>query len=86
MAEFAQSAEALPLHPTLAAEWFRVAVEAAIPSIGSGGRILDFFDAHSPEEKRLESKSLWRLASPSPSVRYGRVASCVAVAIRLLRV
>ena len=41
MAEFAQSAEALPLHPTLAAEWFRVAAEAAIPSIGSGGVISD---------------------------------------------
>jgi hypothetical protein len=39
VAEFAQSAEALPLHPTGAAKWFRVAAEAAMPSSGSGGVI-----------------------------------------------
>lgn len=38
VAHFEQSASALPLHPVLAAEWFR-ATAGAIPSIGSGGRI-----------------------------------------------
>ena len=38
VAHFEQSAGDLPLHPVLAAEWFRAAV-GAIPSIGSGGRI-----------------------------------------------
>jgi len=38
VAHFEQSAGELPLHPVLAAEWFRAAV-GAIPSIGSGGRI-----------------------------------------------
>lgn len=38
VAHFEQSASSLPLHPVLAAEWFRVAA-GAIPSIGSGGRI-----------------------------------------------
>lgn len=36
VAHFEQSVNALPLHPVLAAEWFRAAA-AAIPSIGSGG-------------------------------------------------
>jgi hypothetical protein len=38
VAHFEQSAGELPLHPVLAAEWFRAAA-GAIPSIGSGGRI-----------------------------------------------
>jgi hypothetical protein len=37
VAHFEGSASALPLHPVLAAEWFRAA--AAKPSIGSGGPI-----------------------------------------------
>ena len=38
VAYFEQSASALPLHPVLAAQWFRAAA-GAIPSIGSGGAI-----------------------------------------------
>jgi hypothetical protein len=48
LAHFEHSPGVLPLHPVLAAEWFRAAAEG-IPSIGSGGaswisNTPDFFD------------------------------------------
>jgi len=52
VAHFEHSASALPLHPVLAAEWFRAAA-AAIPSIGSGGTLRDLSVECSAREKVL---------------------------------